>query len=811
MVTRAEKANRMRAILRELLGERTYRWNELLDSSAKAYADKYPGEIEDMNDLKGKMGSVLSLMEDAGEMHFEANICSLVRSENDGNEKQTEEKNPSAEEKSEKPDMAGKESKPAAKEKKAAVKNEKTEKAAPKKQSEPAKKSVAPLNTEKKAEEKSAPAPRKRAAKKTVAAPAAPAASEAIAKSAEIPAQSEKEITAPVSGQEKTATEKVAALKSENAETPAAKQEPAAPVKEEKETPAPKKRGRKPKAEKAEEKAADVVKETTVAEGVAPKRRGRKPKAVQLLMPGAPEEVPVSLSEPENKAEKILPQQPAFDLTDLADAVSSPASPEEEKRELPKNEAPVSAAMEEKEETSSVQTPVVPEIKETKKEEKTPEEKETISKEGALTIKPEAKMAPVFDMTLLLGGGKKQAPKEASLQKPTAQKETVPASAPQKSPDAKENRQEIKTEKKPEAKQANAEEKASAAQPSREEKSVERRKEELVLSPAAAQPQETRRPVLPEFAFLGNASAKAAAANQRRNAEAPKESAAESAKEPARSVNAVGVKAESTVGKQSAPAMQSSSANRSKAEISPVSPAPSAAKSPASPVRETAKDGGQGNGNGNSSAGAGSSGPARGGRRNVRRGGRPTPALPETPEDALKAEFLKRLRSLGGDYFEYYSVYLLERYSLRNGRRLEGMRVSGGERDGGIDGEIELTDKFGFRETIYIQSKNWDPSKGDLEKWVVGETLLQQFIGAVACRQAKEGKQHSRGIFITTSHFTPEAKELLDTMSDKFIGYDSDDVFEAAKECSFGLVKKDGEWALDEELLSGGKAFFNLM
>lgn len=53
MVTRAEKANRMRAILRELLGERTYRWNELLDCSAKAYADKYPGEIEDMNDLKG--------------------------------------------------------------------------------------------------------------------------------------------------------------------------------------------------------------------------------------------------------------------------------------------------------------------------------------------------------------------------------------------------------------------------------------------------------------------------------------------------------------------------------------------------------------------------------------------------------------------------------------------------------------------------------------------------------------------------------------------------------------------------------------
>ena len=74
---------------------------------------------------------------------------------------------------------------------------------------------------------------------------------------------------------------------------------------------------------------------------------------------------------------------------------------------------------------------------------------------------------------------------------------------------------------------------------------------------------------------------------------------------------------------------------------------------------------------------------------------------------------------------------------MKNGRRLEGLRISGGDRDGGIDGEIELTDKLGFKETIYIQSKNWDPDKGDEKLWVVGETLLQQFIGACVCRQAK--------------------------------------------------------------------------
>ena len=172
---------------------------------------------------------------------------------------------------------------------------------------------------------------------------------------------------------------------------------------------------------------------------------------------------------------------------------------------------------------------------------------------------------------------------------------------------------------------------------------------------------------------------------------------------------------------------------------------------------------------------------------------------------------MKRMRALGGDYFEYYSVYLLERYSMRNGRRLEGMKISGGDHDGGIDGEIELTDRLGFRETIYIQSKNWDPEKGKEENWVVGETLLQQFIGACACRQAKDRKLHARGIFVTTSRFTPEAKRILEDMSDKIVGYDGTDLFEAAKECAFGVIKKNGEWVLDEKLLSGTKAFFNML
>jgi len=198
-------------------------------------------------------------------------------------------------------------------------------------------------------------------------------------------------------------------------------------------------------------------------------------------------------------------------------------------------------------------------------------------------------------------------------------------------------------------------------------------------------------------------------------------------------------------------------------------------------------------------------------RRQGNKSAQARPVKTLSADEGLKEAFLKKLRSLSGEYFEYYSVYLLEKYSRMNGRRLEGLRVSGGDQDGGIDGEIELTDKLGFRETIYIQAKNWNPAKGKEHLWVVGETLLQQFIGACVCRQAKEGKQNWRGMFITTSRFTPEAKRLLNEMSDCLVGYDENDLFEAAKECSFGLLEKNGVWTLDEKLLSGEKAFFAMI
>ncbi len=778
MVTRAEKANRMKNILRELLQDRTYKWNEILEASAKIYEERYPGETPDANDLKGKIGSVLSLMEDGGEMRFEAGTCSLIRS--DG--KKTEDKAfaPASEEKksepaaqSSAPSAATAEAKPGA-EKKPTSKTRK----APAKKAEPAAKKEE--KTEEKKPEKAPAAPKKRAAAK-------------VAKAALKP--------------EETLVEKAA-------ETPAPEKSVPAPAAEK---PAAKKRVRKTKTEE------NTAEETKVLEGVAPKRRGRKPKAVQLLMPGAPEEVRPEPAEPKEPVKAPLPEQTLFDLSKEA------TSEEPVKTE---NETPGAETSDKK---TEVVNPAVNEKTTEKTAEKPAEPEYKEKKENALTVKPEAKVAPVFDMTLLLGGKKDQnaGKKEtAADKKPFIAEKIVapsPAPAPQQPapaavvPASRETKPVVSAT--PSAAAADKPVSATAADKpvASEAAPAEQKREENVLS-AALNAREPKKTVLPEFAFLGNAAAKPASASASGNGiSQPSRGTAQALKEkeparagetqsgganagPVRSGNIAAAKpganvSNATTDKLRQPAAQASVLKQSAPAVQPTQSAqPSRAKAQTEQALKPA-EGGQG-----------SVGGASNGRRGGHRGrGRTAAALPETPEGVLKAEFLKRLRSLGGDYFEYYSVYLLERYSLRNGRRLEGMRVSGGERDGGIDGEIELTDKFGFRETIYIQSKNWDPSKGDLDKWVVGETLLQQFIGAVACRQAKEGKRHSRGIFITTSHFTPEARELLETMSDNFIGYDEDDVFEAAKECSFGLMEKDGEWQLDEALLSGGKAFFNLL
>ena len=80
-------------------------------------------------------------------------------------------------------------------------------------------------------------------------------------------------------------------------------------------------------------------------------------------------------------------------------------------------------------------------------------------------------------------------------------------------------------------------------------------------------------------------------------------------------------------------------------------------------------------------------------------------------------------------------------------------RAIGKSGDGGIDGIIK-EDKLGL-DVIYIQAKRWEGN--------VGRPEIQKFAGAL------QGQRARKGIFITTSRFSEQAKEYASMIDSKII------------------------------------------
>ena len=153
----------------------------------------------------------------------------------------------------------------------------------------------------------------------------------------------------------------------------------------------------------------------------------------------------------------------------------------------------------------------------------------------------------------------------------------------------------------------------------------------------------------------------------------------------------------------------------------------------------------------------------------------------------LKSDFLHRLHSKGGEFFENYFMTLLGKYLEKHGRKVIECYVTGGSSDGGIDGVAITEDSLGFRETTMVQTKN----RIDL----ASETDVRGFWGAVC---AKKG---TRGIFATTSAFHSGAKAFLDGLDD-CIGIGGDKLFSMAVECSYGIKKRaDLSLEIDERIV----------
>ena len=108
---------------------------------------------------------------------------------------------------------------------------------------------------------------------------------------------------------------------------------------------------------------------------------------------------------------------------------------------------------------------------------------------------------------------------------------------------------------------------------------------------------------------------------------------------------------------------------------------------------------------------------------------------------ALAKDLRERIASMTPSAFEQLVVDVLTAIGYGGSQEDAGLVVGRGG-DEGIDGLIK-EDKLGL-ETIYIQAKRWEG--------VVGRPEIQRFAGAL------QGQRARKGVFITSSNFTSEAR-----------------------------------------------------
>lgn len=119
---------------------------------------------------------------------------------------------------------------------------------------------------------------------------------------------------------------------------------------------------------------------------------------------------------------------------------------------------------------------------------------------------------------------------------------------------------------------------------------------------------------------------------------------------------------------------------------------------------------------------------------------------------ALSQELLEKIKQSSPAFFEQLVVEVLLAMGY-GGSQVDAGRALGKTGDGGIDGVIR-EDKLGL-DVIYIQAKRWEGT--------VGRPTVQAFVGAI------HGARASKGVIITTSDFTADAKEYVKTIATRIV------------------------------------------
>jgi restriction system protein len=156
-------------------------------------------------------------------------------------------------------------------------------------------------------------------------------------------------------------------------------------------------------------------------------------------------------------------------------------------------------------------------------------------------------------------------------------------------------------------------------------------------------------------------------------------------------------------------------------------------------------------------------------------------SIPQTPEESLESSFqdikktlaqelISKIKTCSPSFFEKMVIELLVSMGY-GGSRMDAGKAIGRSGDEGIDGIIK-EDKLGL-DVIYVQAKRWEN--------VVGRPEIQKFVGALAGQGAK------KGIFITTSKFTNEAKEYIPRNETKIVLIDGEQLADLMIDNNLGV------------------------
>lgn len=157
-------------------------------------------------------------------------------------------------------------------------------------------------------------------------------------------------------------------------------------------------------------------------------------------------------------------------------------------------------------------------------------------------------------------------------------------------------------------------------------------------------------------------------------------------------------------------------------------------------------------------------------------------ASKETPTEQLESTYqalrrelaedlLDKVRTCSPRYFEQIVVDLLVAMGY-GGSHAEAGQKTRYTADGGVDGIIK-EDKLGL-DSIYLQAKRWEAT--------VGRPVVQAFAGSL------EGFRARKGVLITTSQFSSDAREYVDRIEKKIVLIDGEQLAELMIDHNVGVT-----------------------